>query len=197
MEDQASLRMKENAQAAAKEDAAAPVSPSSPGKGRVKSWLKTTFSRHMNKGSKSTGPEVGAEPATDSGNSKAFVGGAALTGASIHGSNATLGEDSTREVALAGRSKDVEPVAEPESEPKLGVHKEEVSKIVPDRERVGRPLTRNSEFSAVSSMDAPADGDEIQEARDDFNEALAPPPTFPAAKTSSPARETKFTEVID
>jgi hypothetical protein len=38
--------------------------------------------------------------------------------------------------------------------------------------------------------------DEFQEARDNFDEDLAPPPTFVAEKSSSPAREAKFTEQI-
>ncbi|KAH7409074.1 hypothetical protein BKA64DRAFT_639389 [Cadophora sp. MPI-SDFR-AT-0126] len=56
----------------------------------------------------------------------------------------------------------------------------------------GRPV---SKISTVSSMGR-EDDEEFQEARDNFDEDLAPPPTFPAEKSTSPARTAKFTENI-
>merc|ERR1711964_699918 len=67
---------------------------------KVKNWLKTKFSRRMSKGQKSPGLEK--ENSAGSG----FVGGAALTGASVNNSTASLGgkSSSVREVATAGTS---------------------------------------------------------------------------------------------
>jgi hypothetical protein len=55
-----------------------------------------------------------------------------------------------------------------------------------------RPAARRgrSSISAISG-----DEDEFEEARDHFDETLAPPPTFGGQpKAQSPARETKFQE---
>lgn len=71
--------------------------------------------------------------------------------------------------------------------------KEETPTTAPEAEEARGRLSkrRDSEVSALS-----ADPEEFQEARDEFDEDLAPPPTFVAGKSSSPARETKFTEAI-
>jgi len=50
--------------------------------------------------------------------------------------------------------------------------------------------------SEVSALSADPEQEEFQEARDEFDEDLAPPPTFVAGKSGSPARETKFIEDI-
>lgn len=63
-----------------------------------------------------------------------------------------------------------------------------------EEERVGRSKTRDSDVSALSTTGG--ETEEFQEARDEFDEDLAPPPTFVAGKSSSPARETKFVEAI-
>jgi len=176
MEDQAGLRMRENADAA-NQDLSTPMSPSSPADGsKVKNWLKTKFSRRMSKAQKTSPTEKEKKKETNG-----FVGGAALalTGASANNSTASLGakSSSVRDVAMAGKAK--EEIPEPE-----------------DR---GREERRDSEVSALSAEPAgtvQANEDEFQEARDNFDEDLAPPPTFVAAKSSSPAREAKFTEVI-
>merc|ERR1712093_837749 len=102
MEDQASLRMRETV-AAANGDEVTPMSASSSGSpkdSKVKNRLKTKFSRRMSKGQKSPGLEK--ENSAGSG----FVGGAALTGASVNNSTASLGgkSSSVREVATAGTS---------------------------------------------------------------------------------------------
>lgn len=93
-----------------------------------------------------------------------------MTGASANNSTVSLGHNSTDVTS---------PVTSPV------VNDEE-----PEDERVGRAIKRkDSDVSELSEA-------EFQEARDVFDEDLAPPPTFVAAKSSSPARETKFVEAI-
>ena len=172
MEDQVSMRMRETADAANK-DESTPLSPSSPGDGsKVKNWLKTKFSRRMSKPQKPSTTEKEKEP------EKAFVGGAALTGASANNSTTSLGAkpSSVRDVAMAGKAKEQE--AEPEPEER------------------GRGKRRDSEVSALSEPVGDVDEEEFQEARDNFDEDLAPPPTFVAEKSSSPARSARFHEEI-
>jgi hypothetical protein len=179
MEDQASMRMHENADAANR-DQSTPMSPSSPGdSSKIKNWLKTKFSRRSSKAQKPSSPEKDKEP------EKTFVGGAALTGASANNSTASLSAkpSSVRDVVLVGKAKE-EPVPNAKDEPE------------PDAEDRGRAKRRSSEVSALSQLPGDVDEEEFQEARDNFNEDLAPPPTFVAEKSSSPARETKFTEEI-
>jgi hypothetical protein len=172
MEDQVSMRMRETADAANK-DESTPLSPSSPGDGsKVKNWLKTKFSRRMSKPQKPSTTEKEKEP------EKAFVGGAALTGASANNSTTSLGAkpSSVRDMAMAGKAKEQE--AEPEPEER------------------GRGKRRDSEVSALSEPVGDVDEEEFQEARDNFDEDLAPPPTFVAEKSSSPARSARFHEEI-
>lgn len=179
MEDQASIRMAENA-AAANRDEVTPMSPSSPNDGsKVKNWLKTKFARRMSKGQKSS---TGAEKEKDS----SFVGGAAFTGASTNHSNATQNANALGvKEAVVGKGKG--PQLEREAE---------------ESER-GRAATRDGDVSPISdASEGPAAGlqededDEFQEARDNFDEDLAPPPTFPAEKNNSPVRAARFTEEI-
>lgn len=183
MEDGASERMRESAEAVAKDDAVtSPTSPSTSPKepGKMKSWLKTKFSRRMSKGQKTTGKDE---------KRSSFVGGATLTGASTNNSTASIGakSSSVRDVANANTA----PL------PVASTGTGDVSAIEPEEER-GRKARRSSDVSALSSdrdLDGPED-EEFQEARDNFDEDLAPPPTFPAEKSSSPVRSTKFTEDI-
>jgi hypothetical protein len=186
MEDQASLRMRENADAANPEEST-PLSPTSPTKdgGKVKSWLKR-FSRRSSKAQKPTDFPEKTEPDNSSG----FIGGAALTGASAgSASNVSLGAQSSsvRDVALASSA------GKTRSQESL------------DREPESALLERADTVSTVSSLsdvgptedaDVEEEEEEFQEARDNFDEDLAPPPTFPAQKSSSPARSTKFVEQI-
>ena len=261
MEDQASLRMRETI-AAANGDEVTPMSasPSDSAKDhKVKNWLKTKFSRHMSKGQKSPGLEKeNSAGSTGSG----FVGGAALTGASVNNSTASLGarSSSIRDVATAETgtpavtstpavvpvsTSTTEPTTEPttdhygmetltkapttvDSDPDLEADSdiesdldseprtvtaletakasepvavaapiqaaEPTAAVVPrtDTQERGRPI---SKVSTASSMGR-EDDDEFQEARDNFDEDLAPPPTFPAEKSTSPARAGKFHEEI-
>jgi len=183
MEMQAEQRMQENADAANK-DEWTPMSPGSPQDGsKVKKWLKTKFSRRASRSQKA--PDLKGE-----GGKKDFVGGAALAGASAGANSSTASlearSSSLQEVALADTNKDKEP-KEPE-------------KVEKAEEHVGSSVGRGSEVSTVSSMSEDEDDDddhqEFEEARDNFDEGLAPPPTFPAAKSSSPVRDSKFRESI-
>lgn len=168
MEDQSSLRMREAADAA-NGDEVTPLSPSpttSPGK--VKNWLKNKFAKRGGKGSNTLTP---AE--NEKSSEKGFIGGTALTGATINDHDST-GSLSMRNVALAGKGKQVDPNA-----------------VQSEDERIGRQATRTSKVSSLES------GSEFQEARDNFDDALEPPqPQFPVEKAHSPARDSKFIEAI-
>lgn len=171
MEDQASLRMRENADAANPEDST-PLSPTKDG-GKVKSWLKRFSGRRSSKAQKPTSDLTDRK---DSDKSSSFIGGAALTGAS------------KSDVALAGKSKESLPM-ERESETAV--------------EREPEPVVRREDKAEVSSVSSLSNDGEVEEeeeeefleARDNFDEDLAPPPTF-VAKSSSPARSARFTEEI-
>ena len=255
MEDQASLRMQENADAANRGEST-PMSPGtgspdSKGKSRM-SWLKTKFSKRQSKTPKPAEMEAKEE--------KGFVGGAALTGASANNSTASLpARDS---VSTAAKAKEPEPAAEttepatetiepaaetteseePDIEPTTSAtidpateveepallplavdaqepvvkmdededegisrpaREEEVSPVSPIEDEENdieeKPKVEDAEKPEADEDETPAkdEDEEFQEARDNFDQDLAPPPTFPAEKSSSPAREAKFTEVID
>lgn len=179
MEREADQRMQQEADRANK-DASTPISPSSPSDGsKVKNWLKTRFRGRGLSRSKNT-------PNT-AGDDKAFIGGAALTGgvASANNSTSSLNANpsSMREVALAGRHRDAEQ------------HEEE--------QHTDRPLSHDDdvEISSLSAADPDEEpseeNQEFEEARDDFDQDLAPPPTFLTVKSGSPARDSRFREVID
>lgn len=265
MEDQASIRMREAA-AAANGDAVSPLSPvssGSPSDRNVKNWFKTKFSRRVSKGPKSPGPDQEKEtPASDS---KNFVGGAALTGASATNSTASLGANSATArdtattipapVAVAPMATELEAgpplqksitvdsdpdleseddvshhgssdqpesasvVTQPESTSSIPgeASRPETTRVAgwsPGHERSGSSSTvtpaapgaptsasapretSDEEERGRSTSRASDDEEEFQEARDNFDEDLAPPPTFPAEKSSSPARTAKFHEEI-
>ncbi len=189
MEDQSSVRMQEIADAA-NTDEVTPMSPSSPkDKGKVKNWLKTKFARRASKSQKSpTEKEKEKETSTAD---KGFIGGAALTGTTADNTGSLGANDSSAhdDATVVTASKDTEsqsPVISPvDSVPdtdRNSVSEEELE----DRGR------RTSKFSDVSRDD----DDEFQEARDNFDEDLAPPPTFVAEKGTSPVRAGRFTEDI-
>lgn len=178
MEDQSSLRMRENADAA-NPDISTPLSPSSPESGgKVKNWLKTKFNRRSSKAQKPTATQTSEkEPASS------FVGGAALTGASANNSTVSVnaGPSSGGDVALEHEEPSI--IAEPTMQ-----------------EERGRKDTRETQpvspISDVAGGEPEEEEEEFEEARDNFDEDLAPPPTFSTEKESSPARTAKFTEEI-
>lgn len=102
---------------------------------------------------------------------KGFIGGVALTGASDNSIGSQSNAVKARETpVLSGTTNETEPTVER-----------------------GRTPRRASTISAVSSLGA--SDEEFQEARDNFDSELAPPPSF-AAKPSSPVRDSKFREEI-
>jgi hypothetical protein len=190
MEDQASIHIAENA-AAENRDEVTPMSPSSPNDGsKVKNWLKTKFARRMSKGQKSS---TRTEKEKDS----SFVGGAALTGASTNNGTALTGASTNHSNATQNAN------APSVKEAVGGKGKEpELEREAEGSER-GRAETRDGDVSPISDAgEGPATGleegedDEFQEARDNFDEDLGPPPTFPAEKNNSPVRAARFTEEI-
>ncbi|PBP25164.1 hypothetical protein BUE80_DR004035 [Diplocarpon rosae] len=223
MEDQASVRMRETAAAANGDTTlSSPLSPGSPKDGKVKSWLKTKFSRRMSKSQKSPGLE--RENETVPGDRRSFIGGAALTGASANDSTGSLGAKSSsiQDVATATSAAvpaastagettatalrrtitvDSDPDLESGSESDLySEHTTAAAAEPASRRGVGSSEPRGemkgrriSKASVVSSTGL-EDDEEFQEARDNFDEGLAPPPTFPAE--TIPARTAKFHEDI-
>lgn len=190
MEDAASTHVRESAAAASAEGGVTtPLSPTSPKEGgKVKSWLKKNFSRRMSRGQKSAGKEE--KGLKENGNGSSFVGGAALTGASANISTASLGakSSSVRDVANASTAAPVSTTGATSVVDEPATRSSVIDDA--DEERSRTTSRRDSEVSELS------DNSEFQEARDNFNEDLAPPPTFPAEKSSSPMRSTKFTEDI-
>ena len=183
------------------------------------SWLKTKFSRRLSRSQKASSGAGEKEAVKEE---KGFVGGAALTGASANNSITSPSEGSRDAVAMAGKVKqpDSVPVAETSAtinpaheaaEPAFLplATESEIEDAVDKDERIGRPARRKEDVSPISDEEDKGkdvlenkatkddEDEEFQEARDNFDEDLAPPPTFPAEKRSSVAREARFTEVID
>jgi len=199
MEDEASLRMQENADAA-NPDESTPMSPNTASNAKVKNWLKSKFSRRMSKSTKSS--STGEKEKKEEG----FVGGAAFTGASANNSSASLGQtpSSVRDVALANTDKTTKSTTEHEREPSISdsisATPTPAAAEEEEEERIGRTSRRASTVSSLEQdnklQKKETEDEEFQEARDNFDEDLAPPPTFPAEKSNSPVRDSKFKEVI-
>lgn len=167
-------------------------SPTSPkGDSKVKSWLKGKFSRRASKTPKTEARE------TES--SKPSVGNAVLTRPSGSESSLDRRDSSVREVALAGRQDsgtDTQGV-----EGGLYSASEDGGK--------GKAVKPNSSPS-ISSLSSDGDdgrgrsdrrrsssslADEFEEARDTFDEKLAPPTFGSVGRASdSPVRDSKFLE---
>lgn len=172
MEDEASLRMRENAARATADEA--------PNR-KVKSWFKNRFSRRLSRGAEKPVEKKPVEKEKERGKEEGFVGGAALTGVSANNSTASLERpSSSRDVALAGKVKEKIPIAEPG----------EIVAGPSDHCMVEEALAR------TAKKEAPSTDDEFQEARDRFDESLATPPTFSAVKEASPVRDSRFIEEI-
>ena len=185
--------------------ALSPKSPESPKSGsdrRVKSWIAKRFSHKPShhKTHDSSRKSSSSSDSADAEHKKGFVGGAALTGASHP-------DSSMRDVALAGRRSS-------EAE----VESERVSRF--DRDGAGVPadVEGRSLRSIPTELDVPLDPvggvhahahvqphegagkqgttEQYEEARDTFeSEKLAPP--VPVGRSSeSPARDSKFREVL-
>ncbi len=182
MEDQASLRIQEITDAANKNEVT-PIPPSSPnGTSKVKDWLKNKFNHRASKTQKSS-PEN---------KETGFVGGAALTGASItnppgsvvEAPVASVGDEGANAGGVALASEDREPSQKRES---VASAPSSVLSSVQSAP-VEHPVVDNTEV---------AEGDDaFQEARENFDKDLAPPPSFAVENSSSPVRAGKFTEDI-
>jgi hypothetical protein len=160
-----------------KEGEKSPTSPDS-AKG-MKSWLKTKF-RRQSKTQKSDTKDTGTDKPVVGSTDLAEVGNAGVK------PNTSLVKDnehrksSMEEVALARSST---------------AHEEPVD--IAHEERTGRSKRRASSVSSVSVLEESQDvsrDDDFEEARDHFDNELAPPPTFPTTKSTSPVRDSKFHE---
>lgn len=146
-----------------------PLSPSSPRDGsKVKNWLKTRFTNRISRGYKS--------PKTEDGNEKAFIGGVVLTRATVQNarSPSPVRSSSVHDVSLAGK----------EAEPRISLEKDDH----------GANIDRDSLVSDILSTER--DDNEFEEARDKFDDCVAPPPTLPTGpvNSNSPMRDSKFHE---
>ena len=182
------------------------TSPTSPkGESKVSSWLKSKFSRRTSKATITSKPEV--MPTTES-SSKAVAGG--VTAETGHGASTTSvdhHESSVREVAMAGRQES----GDPDEREGAAVADDDDLYAASGREDVGQARRRST--SSVSSLSsdsvagrgrsglrreeaASSQGEEFEEARDHFDEKLAPPPTFGSVGrvSDSPVRDSRFQE---
>lgn len=170
------------------------------GESKVSSWLKNKFSRRASKASK---PEV--MPTVESSSD------AVETGApeKVHVASTTSddGHDpSVREVAMAGRQESQE-----SDERRPAEEDDDHDHIAPGAEDGGKARRRST--SSVSSLSSHGEtgrgrsdlrradtvssqGEEFEEARDHFDEKLAPPPTFGTVGrvSDSPVRDSRFQE---
>lgn len=226
MEDQASLRMKEVAADATGGDTTLLSSTDVEGKKSRMSWLKNKLStKRSSKVPKSTEKEPAKDEKGFVGGAALTGASANDSSASLGASRdsvATPSKSKEVETAPAAEtSATIDPATETEEPAILASETKEPVLDSNEDERIGRPARRESDLYDVSpaekdkpifpvrhagqdefggepvALTATDDDEEFQEARDNFDEDLAPPPTFPAEKSSSPAREAKFTEVID
>lgn len=104
---------------------------------------------------------------------------------------------STSEPSTTGTAAEVAPVtSDAVSDSSFRRHDTDLHSISSESSDEQLPTTRPTARRGRSSISAVSgDEDEFEEARDHFDETLAPPPTFAGQqKTQSPARETKFQE---
>lgn len=172
------------------------TSPTSEGSSKVKNWLKSKMGRISGRHSKSLSESSANKGAA--GSEKGFVGGHAYTGASVNNSTVSLGQHSVVDVANAtilvpGSN----PVAVPTQQP------EEFERGNGIKATAGDDVSSLSEHSGDKKKNKEEvlsgdDEDEFQEARDNFDEELAPPRPFSSQGTtsSSPGRAPKFHEEI-
>jgi hypothetical protein len=164
-----------------KEGEKSPTSPDST-KG-MKSWLKTKF-RRQSKTQKSDTKDTGTDKPVVGSTDLAEAGNVGVKPNTSFMKDNEHRKSSMEEVALAGSST---------------AHEEPVDIV--HEERTGRSKRRASSVSSVSALEESQDmgkevsrDDDFEEARDQFDNELAPPPTFPATKSTSPVRDSKFHE---
>ena len=182
MEDQASMRMHEIADAANPYEST-PLSPrvSKPqSKNKVKNWFMTRFPRRTNQGQKKSTSSPSAQKEVSRGKEKGFVGGQALTGAGANNSTPSVGAGSRQAVAKAGKNKEAYPAAEPTTtmpkevmagttgeahpihEPTTATSKEAMAEKAQETNAVPEPTATTSKQAEgpISSPIAPEDHDE-------------------------------------
>jgi hypothetical protein len=176
----------------ADETPTSPTSPKSESKG-IKSLL-SKLKRHSK--------HFSSPPETEN---KGFIGGIALRNSESQSqTHSRQGSANPTHIPVLRDSE----VSSTTSDEDRGRSTERISTV--PAPQVGRTTTGFSEASDVSKVSperptaaktrAYSDVSEYEEARDDFNEALAPPPTFTstdesAARRGSPTRDSKFHEV--
>ena len=217
MEDGASARMREISEAADTSE----TTPQSPTKKGVFSKLKSRFSsKSGSKSQKSLATDKndhetkGNTPTTSRDTPAQFLSGAAATGASTKNDSTTSLEHSEPALAASAPSATAAPTESTDepatplaavehthdtSAPTHSVKTDEipVSEYLAEGEGRGRAAASHGASEASSLNSVAGDGEEFQEARDNFDEDLAPPPTFVAEKSSrSPVRDSKFKEVL-
>jgi hypothetical protein len=103
---------------------------------------------------------------------------------------------STSEPSTTGTAAEVPVTSDAVSDSSFRRHDTDLHSISSESSDEQLPTTRPTARRGRSSISAiSGDEDEFEEARDHFDETLAPPPTFGGQqKTQSPARETKFQE---
>jgi hypothetical protein len=165
-----------------KEGEKSPTSPDS-SKG-VKGWLKTKFTRRQSKPQKPDSKYAGSD--------KDFVGGAALVGNTNSEPPRTPMNDATV-AATSTKDEDIGETADQQVDRSVGETTAE--------ERLGRSKRRASSVSPVSPLEERIElgkettkDEDFEEARDHFDNDLAPPPTFAVTKPASPVRDSRFHE---
>lgn len=162
------------------------------GDSKVKSWLKGKLTRRAHKTQITEG--------RDSQPSKPFVGGAALTGPNMSSSSLERRDSSVREVALAGTQGSGGDMQKSEQGLYSGSEEGGIAKAVKRDSSPSISSLSSDEDHARGRQDrrrsSSSRGDEFQEARDTFDEKLAPPRTLDSAgrASDSPVRDSKFLE---
>jgi len=186
-------------------DSADPTSPTSQGSSK---GFKSLLSKLKRRSKHSPAAET---EGTTKEQEPGFIGGATLRNSVSQPQSQSLSSKSASEPAResidsrisgeADRPKDLSHV-EPSYVPHVGVVKEErysdVSSLSGDEDEFSLARGRSAE-RVVSGATATSAGESFEEARDHFDEALAPPPAFGSdaekARKGSPNRESKFQEV--
>ncbi|KAK5654832.1 hypothetical protein OQA88_6868 [Cercophora sp. LCS_1] len=157
------------------------ISPTS----KVKSWLKTHLTR----------PRSQSTPAIDSKdeNEKKFVGGAALANMSYPSEHRR--STSIREVAMAGRRDDTrQDSAKPGESSAMGAVRVSTDRVQTPSPEANEDDSTSLDTRSISSLSS---ADRFEEARTSLSEGpITPPPKFPRAKPASPARGSRFSELL-
>ncbi|ESZ98994.1 hypothetical protein SBOR_0652 [Sclerotinia borealis F-4128] len=199
LEDQAGVRM-----SGAVNDSNAPQqptpntpSPISESGSKVKNWLKSKLGRGSGRHSKSLSESSAKKDAA--GTEKGFVGGHSYTGASINDSNTSLSRHSVQDVANATLVPGISPIVSATQEPQefetTGINK---TKAEDDVSNLSEYSDKGKGKGKNKILSGDEDEDEFQEARDNFDDDLAPPRPFSSQEDASEnlGRTARFHEEI-